>query len=346
MYRRFRDIAITKGAKRDVLVDFSRNVIKIIPKEVTGFLESIELDGNVISMSKDEHSLLDDLLREEIVFQLDEDEYQLYSDLNETWDYPALISNAIVEIGRDNFSLLPKIFEELQALNCFDLSLIISETLALEEYEQLISLFENSTILSIELSTNYYADSFFAKFVETCLRSRKLSGKMTMFNCSDTGFQDTHLKEIRFIDQSYNKTGCGYIKKENFRANMPLFMESKYHNTCLNRKVTIDKNGDIYNCWNIGKCFGNIATKSIIEVLNIPEFKKHWHIRKEDINICKDCEFRNICTDCRAFLNDPADIYSKPLKCGYDPYTNIWEDWSLNPLKQKIMDYYTKSNSL
>jgi SPASM domain peptide maturase of grasp-with-spasm system len=126
---------------------------------------------------------------------------------------------------------------------------------------------------------------------------------------------------------------------------MELFMESKFHNSCLNRKVTIDKNGDVYNCWNIGKSFGNIETKSIFEILGLPGFKKHWQIKKDEIAVCKDCEFRNICTDCRAFLNDPSDIYSKPLKCGYDPYTNTWEDWSSNLIKQKIMGTYSKSNT-
>ncbi|NIG32274.1 grasp-with-spasm system SPASM domain peptide maturase, partial [Enterobacter sp. Ap-916] len=31
---------------------------------------------------------------------------------------------------------------------------------------------------------------------------------------------------------------------------------------------------------------------------------------------------------------------SKPLKCGYNPYTGEWEEWSINPLKQKAIKYY------
>jgi hypothetical protein len=29
-----------------------------------------------------------------------------------------------------------------------------------------------------------------------------------------------------------------------------------------------------------------------------------------------------------------------PLKCGYNPYTCEWEEWSTNPLKQKAIGYY------
>ena len=39
-------------------------------------------------------------------------------------------------------------------------------------------------------------------------------------------------------------------------------------------------------------------------------------------------------------LEDPEDIYSAPLKCGYDPYTGEWEEWSTNPLKQKTIQFY------
>ncbi len=47
-----------------------------------------------------------------------------------------------------------------------------------------------------------------------------------------------------------------------------------------------------------------------------------------------------MCTDCRAYVEDPNDNLSKPLKCGYDPYTGKWEEWSTNPLKKTAMKHY------
>lgn len=49
-------------------------------------------------------------------------------------------------------------------------------------------------------------------------------------------------------------------------------------------------------------------------------------ITKDKVSVCKDCEFRYICTDCRAFVSSPDDPYSKPAKCSYDPYTATWAD--------------------
>ena len=57
------------------------------------------------------------------------------------------------------------------------------------------------------------------------------------------------------------------------------------------------------------------------DVCKMDEFRMLWNINKDKIDVCKDCEFRYICTDCRAYIKDKRDIYSKPLKCNYDPYT-------------------------
>ena len=86
--------------------------------------------------------------------------------------------------------------------------------------------------------------------------------------------------------------------------------------------------------------FGNIRNTTLAEAIEILGFKKYWNITKDSITKCKDCEFRYICTDCRAYITVPEDMYSDPLKCGYDPYTCKWAEWSDNPLKQKAIDFY------
>ncbi len=158
-------------------------------------------------------------------------------------------------------------------------------------------------------------------------------------------------KEIRPKDEGFsivmsvkenivNKKCCGVIHHTYFSPNIETFTESQHHNTCLNRKISIDANGEIKNCPSMAKSYGNIKDTKLVDVVNNPDFQKVWHIKKDEITKCKDCEFRHICTDCRAYIDDPQDMYSAPLKCGYDPYTCKWEDWSTNPLKEKAIEYY------
>lgn len=117
---------------------------------------------------------------------------------------------------------------------------------------------------------------------------------------------------------------CGKVDEKFFVANIPSFTEAKNFNSCLNRKISVDEFGEIKNCPSFGKGYGNVQTTSLQTVLNNQLFKKIWDINKDQIEVCKDCEYRYICTDCRAFLNDPQNIFSKPLKCNYDPYQSIW----------------------
>ena len=59
---------------------------------------------------------------------------------------------------------------------------------------------------------------------------------------------------------------------------------------------------------------------------NSGRLEKNWYIRKDNIDVCQNCEYRYICTDCRAFIKDPNNIFSHPLKCTYNPYIAKWKD--------------------
>jgi len=146
----------------------------------------------------------------------------------------------------------------------------------------------------------------------------------------------TIVKRVGFL--SNNR--CGMIDKKFFSPNIPTYTEALHHNSCLNRKVSISAEGDIKNCPSMSESFGNISDTPLATAIEKPGFKKYWDINKDKVQVCKDCEFRYICTDCRAYIENPEDILSKPLKCGYNPYSATWSEWSINPLKQKTIDFY------
>jgi SPASM domain peptide maturase of grasp-with-spasm system len=137
-----------------------------------------------------------------------------------------------------------------------------------------------------------------------------------------------------------NHLSCGIVSRSYFSIATSTFTESQHHNTCLNRKISIDVNGNIKNCPSMSQSYGNIKDTTLMEAIEQPNFKQYWDITKDKIHVCKDCEFRHICTDCRAYVEAPEDIFSKPLKCGYNPYTGEWSEWSTNPLKQKAIEHY------
>lgn len=66
------------------------------------------------------------------------------------------------------------------------------------------------------------------------------------------------------------------------------------------------------------KSYGNIRDTKLVDAVNTKGFKELWKITKDHVAVCKDCEFRYICQDCRAILKDPENIYSKPGNCKYN----------------------------
>jgi SPASM domain peptide maturase of grasp-with-spasm system len=130
---------------------------------------------------------------------------------------------------------------------------------------------------------------------------------------------------IIHTQQDFNQFHCGIIAKEYFTQNMFHITEAVKYNTCLHKKLSIDKNGNIKNCPFSEDIFGNILDDKFLETIELKSFQKLWKIKKDEIEVCKDCEFRYICTDCRIFLKKPENIFSQPLHCKYNPYIAKWE---------------------
>jgi SPASM domain peptide maturase of grasp-with-spasm system len=117
---------------------------------------------------------------------------------------------------------------------------------------------------------------------------------------------------------------CGNILPNYFSVNIHSFTESKVANSCLNKKIAVDRLGNIKNCPSMKFSFGNINKTTLLECIENERFKDLWSVNKDQVLVCKDCEFRYICHDCRAYTQN-EEKYSKPLKCKYNPYEAIWE---------------------
>lgn len=147
--------------------------------------------------------------------------------------------------------------------------------------------------------------------------------------------------DLIYIEGKYEGNWhCGNISRSEFSINLPNYIGSLNANSCLSKKISIDEKGAIKNCPSMRESFGSIKDIKLNEVVRLDELKKYWGHKKDSIKTCNICEYRYICTDCRAFLEDPSDDFSKPLKCGYDPYTGKWSDWMNDEKKRRIFKQY------
>jgi SPASM domain peptide maturase of grasp-with-spasm system len=337
-----------KGVNRSLICDLQRSKVKLIPNELYDLLtvhqsKSIEdILKEYIGFEDVVSEYIDFLLENEFVFLTETPD--LFPKLDLSWFEPFEISNAIIEVENNSKFDFHLIAKEIDSVNCRFLELRLFNCKIDNALELLNSLNEISSIIT---SVEIIANSDYVTFdrLNELLENPRVS-KIILYNCKEfkeEGFF-SHFKIKMIKHNIMNSLCCGIINREDFVSNISMFTESQHHNTCLNRKISIDKNGNIKNCPSMPQSFGNIKDTTLEEALNHPDFKKYWNVTKDQIAVCKDCEFRHICTDCRAYTERThfeGDIdLSKPLKCGYNPYTNEWAEWSTNPLKQKAIEYY------
>jgi SPASM domain peptide maturase of grasp-with-spasm system len=182
-----------------------------------------------------------------------------------------------------------------------------------------------TTVVGIELIFNYNSMVKPSEVEQWCRTYQKLSSIVQHSAPSQKAYEYGNTQCAEVTQTITSETHCGIVNQAYFTPNIQMFSEAQQHNSCLNRKISVDVKGEIKNCPSMSQGFGNIQTTSFIKALETEGFKKSWSVSKDQIDICRDCEFRYICTDCRAYTQEASQPYSKPAKCDYNPYTATWK---------------------
>lgn len=348
----FSNVLPVKGFTRMLICDLQRNVSEIYPLDLYNIVE--ELKNNSIEDVLRKYDEESKEIFQEYLQILEEKEYGFITEND--WDKNFIpmsynyqdstqISNLIVEF--DSIDILIKLKESIEKLFITHLVIFSEKNLSKDEIKEIDECYKESCLEGIELYLPYNEnvnEDFFKSIHQNTLRIYSL----IFYNCNNTELQKNEKKyrfNLEFISKILHIKSCGKVDIKYFGTNITKVIEAINYNSCLYKKVSIDKNGDIRNCPSMCKVYGNIKETNIEEVINDSEFKKYWNLTKDQIEVCKDCEFRYICTDCRAYteqthiIDNNLDI-SKPLKCGYDPYIGEWKEWSTSPLKQDAIKFY------
>ena len=230
-------------------------------------------------------------------------------------------SNALVR--RRTTSFPDDLKEFLLEANIKYLHLIVIKECIMSELQLLLS--SINPFISVELFIRTrISEELLMELVEEFVNVKAIF----VFN-SATGriVQNVHpeMGNLYFINEDIENLSCGYICKEYFCVNADMFKISQVFNSCLFGKISIDENDLIGNCLFSDERYGKYIESDFKTLLNDRGFTKHWNITKDQIDVCKDCEFRHMCTDCRVFIKDPENIYSQPAKCTYNPYIAKWQ---------------------
>ncbi len=350
IFKLHEECKLVSGKIRAAIYDLPRKKIHFIPIILYEIISKYDMKpiSTVYEEYKGNEQIIDKyfdfLLANEFIHLVNADALDCFNKPGTDFYYPSIISNAIIECGINTIESIEKILTELDELKCYFINIRIFDDIDIETICALINnekySFTNVSVFCSSPKSILNADP------GVLFDSIPVLDSIIVFSVQCKFVRIIHGKSYIGVSEQLNSKSCGIISLDSFHLNNLLYYESLNHNSCLNKKISIDIHGNIKNCPSMEKSYGNIAVMTLSEVLLQDDFLKYWNIKKDDIIKCNDCEFRHMCVDCRAYLDDPTNIYSAPLKCGYDPYTGIWEEWSTNPLKQNAIEYYGMEDML
>lgn len=332
-----------KGVKRSIIYDLQKCKYDFIPNDLFTILKKYshkKIKNIYNGVESEQHYILDEyvgfLMKNDYLILADNiKELSNFPPLDLKWDNPSIITNAILDLSNKNIDIIyyKNLLYELEDLGCLFLEIRIWGNYdVLIFYEELLIFIEELNINTIELIIPFEPGFNYSNY-NNLQNSYSKINKIIVYNSSPSLVNEINRENndnnstniFATTERINDQTHCGVVSPFYFTVNESLFTESLFHNTCLNRKIGIDSQGEIKNCPTLSNSFGNIQSDNIKEIVNKTEFKKFWFINKDQIETCKVCEFRHMCSDCRAFTQNDLE---KPAKCGYNPFTCEWDDLS------------------
>lgn len=319
-----------KGARRSIICDLRNQRFRFIPN---GLYEVLTFHRRkaVVEIKAAYDNECDSEIDEYFAFLLDNDfgfwcdEPENFPDLDLSWERPERIANAIVDVDAESGHDFARIFAELDDLGCRAIEVRFFRPASLEELGVVLANARYGRLRSIDLAVGWSEELTAEALQQLAAQHPRLQSLIV-----HSAPQSCRVALEDGVDLHYRREKidspqcCGQIHSGYFVTNTETFTEAQKYNTCLNRKISIDARGEVKNCPSMVRSFGNIRQLSLHSVLAHRDFAELWKINKDQIEVCRDCEFRYICTDCRAYISNPDNVYSKPAKCGYDPYTAVW----------------------
>jgi len=321
------NVVLVPGYKRDGIYDLSGRAF-FLGKEHSETLKTL-FDTRVIDTElylKDEHirKLCDVFEKQKIGKWVASKLTDCFIDPDFSIKNEPGLSNAILDmdIKSDHFEAF---IQQLSDILCPFLQIRFYPDSEFSQLQTIANLIDKHQILSAQVLFPHKQNAGFLSDIVTILNEHSRIAELILYGVPHEIVQNNSIQQdgLKFTESEFkNESDCGKISSDYFIPSLGFYMESQHFNTCLNGKISLDRNGFVKNCPSMQFDYGHIRDTSIIDVVKNEDFKKWWTITKDQIEECKDCEYRHMCSDCRAYRKDPANIYSKPLKCNYSVYND------------------------
>lgn len=333
-FRLFANCIPVRGSQESVIIDLQNNEYIDIPNllfDVLKINENKTVKETKIFFNNELDEGINNYFKylTKIGYGFFLDNVESFPPLSLEWFSPLIVNNAILEINENcNYNYISAIMQ-LNALGCSSLQLRINKINSRETILEILEATRTSRIRSLEIVIpEFLFDTSFCQYLED------IENRISIFvvhSVSDENKVKEEYGKSKFYEQKrllfttkvINSSTKDVKNKENLIVNVDFFCEAQQFNVGLNRKVCIDNDGNFKNFLAHKNVYGNFNKKSIKKLIADNQFTKKWFINNDNIDICKDCQFRYSCLDNSDIEFNGTNWY-KIENCGFNPYTNEW----------------------
>lgn len=302
-----------KGVNKNLLIDFQNNEWYHVDFD----LEEGDVDVSILKKSD-----LDYLMERQILIQIPSELKDNFPRISTTFEIPSTIEFAIIDRNSQSDYSVRRALIWLDSLLVKFCQLRFYSSVTIFDIMEILEITKESNIESIDLLLPFSDEllNFFEQKLELYPKLTSIVFHSSYLNKNE--LSNYEKRRLLMKEPILSSNSCGIVHPSFFSATKKHILKSMNYNSCLYKKIGIDIDGKIKNCPSMNDSMGNISDlDSMTTVLSDLE-TDYWNIKKDDVEICKDCEFRYICFDCRVKVEHK---YARPKTCIYNPYTNKWK---------------------
>jgi SPASM domain peptide maturase of grasp-with-spasm system len=335
-FKRYANCFLSKGVNEAIICDLQRVRVINIPNllyDILMFNENNHINFGDLCTHYSQYreglnKYAEFLIAEDLFFLTDDP--KAFPDIDWSCEKPCQVSNAIINIREFDDNIYDRLLSELiDNGGCQALEVRLIGQVDIELITKVAAIIENSKLrvlnMAFDFTSNVDENDLLA-VVKNC----KPIGKVLVYNSPKEYIynpeNDRELENrIYFSSGSLNKNHI-IEPKFNFIPVIDVYKESRGHNVGLNGKIFIDENFGIYNYPGHTKKVGTYSKENnITGLLESIHEKLLWNVTKDEIEICRDCKFKDICVDFDEILGDQFSGFKKSAPCNYSPYEDRWK---------------------
>lgn len=308
---------IVTGVNRECVYDNPRGTHYLVSNGFSELVKKIEgkdRDSLEESLSTEEIEWVEFMEEKELIMLVPMNTYQLFPAVQSGFETANFISNAIVEYGihfNKSLTLLDQLF-------CRHIEIKIN---LLSELEIIIEQLQESNFQGVDIEL--FDSNLSLNKLKELIEGNSIIGNVIVPKLDEV--LTFNLGSTRLIARRERD-----YYKPMFISNEAVFFESEENNPFFNKKLSIDRNGEVslYSDHQILGNVCNLTLSSVLEQLGSNDVKSLWNTPKDKIDICNTCEFRRMCLDNRipSIRQDFNNSVFYESECSYNPFISLWKE--------------------